>query len=135
MTGNDIHRAIDAVWRIESARVIASLARVVRDVGPRRGARPGRAPRRGSNSGPRAACLTIQVAWLTAAAKNRAIDRIRRAKLIERKHEEIGYEIESNPGRPRGCPRSRIDDDIGDDLLRLVFTACIRCSRPKRAPR
>jgi RNA polymerase sigma factor (sigma-70 family) len=63
-------------------------------------------------------------AWLTAAAKNRAIDRIRRAKLIERKHEEIGYEIESDRTDLAAALETAIDDDIGDDLLRLVFTAC-----------
>ncbi len=63
-------------------------------------------------------------AWLTAAAKNRAIDRIRRSKLIERKHEELGYEIESDQSDLAAALEAEIDDDIGDDLLRLMFTAC-----------
>ncbi len=123
MTGNDIHRAIDAVWRIESARVIASLARVVRDVGLAEELAQD-ALLAALEQWPASGVPDNPGAWLTAAAKNRAIDRIRRAKLIERKHEEIGYEIESNQADLAAALEAEIDDDIGDDLLRLVFTAC-----------
>jgi RNA polymerase sigma factor (sigma-70 family) len=123
VTRNHIHRTIDAVWRIESARVIASLARIVRDVGLAEELAQDAlvaALEQWTESG----VPDNPGAWLTAAAKNRAIDRIRRAKLIERKHEEIGYEIESDRTDLAAALETAIDDDIGDDLLRLVFTAC-----------
>ncbi|HVT33721.1 MAG TPA: sigma-70 family RNA polymerase sigma factor, partial [Rhodanobacteraceae bacterium] len=123
MTGKDIHRAIDAVWRIESARVIASLARVVRDVGLAEELAQD-ALVAALEQWPAGGVPDNPGAWLTAAAKNRAIDRIRRAKLILRKHEEIGYEIESDQADLAAALETAIDDDIGDDLLRLVFTAC-----------
>ena len=63
-------------------------------------------------------------AWLMATAKHRAIDRLRRSKLLERKHEELGRELEPQRGRPTPDLDAALDDDIGDDLLRLVFTAC-----------
>ena len=123
MTGNDIHRAIDAVWRIESARVIASLARVVRDVGLAEELAQD-ALVAALEQWPESGVPDNPGAWLTAAAKNRAIDRIRRAKLVERKHEEIGYEVESAQTDLAAALEAAIDDDIGDDMLRLVFTAC-----------
>ncbi len=119
----DTHRAIEAVWRIESARLIAGLTRLVRDVGLAEDlaqdallAALERWPTSGVPDNPGA--------WLMAAAKNRAIDRIRREKRLERKHEELGHEIES--GRDRAVPDldEAIDDDVGDDLLRLMFLAC-----------
>lgn len=121
MTAADTHRAIEAVWRIESARIIAALARMVRDVGlaedlaqdtfvaalqqwPESGVpdRPG--------------------AWLMATAKHRAIDVLRRRVRLERKHAEIGRALDA----PQDAPDidAMLDDDVGDDLLRLVFTAC-----------
>ena len=121
MTAADTHRAIEAVWRIESARIIAALARMVRDVGlaedlaqdtfvaalqqwPESGVpdRPG--------------------AWLMATAKHRAIDVLRRRARLERKHAEIGRALDA----PQDAPDidAMLDDDVGDDLLRLVFTAC-----------
>jgi len=123
VTGNDIHRAIDAVWRIESARVIASLARVVRDVGLAEELAQD-ALVAALEQWPESGVPDNPGAWLTAAAKNRAIDRIRRAKLVERKHEEIGYEVESAQTDLAAALEAAIDDDIGDDMLRLVFTAC-----------
>ena len=119
----DSHRAIEAVWRIESARLIAGLTRLVRDVGLAEDlaqdallAALERWPTSGVPDNPGA--------WLMAAAKNRAIDRIRREKRLERKHEELGHEIEA--GRDRVVPGldEAIDDDVGDDLLRLMFLAC-----------
>jgi RNA polymerase sigma factor (sigma-70 family) len=122
VTGNDIHRTIDAVWRIESARVIASLARVVRDVGLAEELAQD-ALVAALEQWPESGVPDNPGAWLTTAAKNRAIDRIRRTKLIERKHEEIGHEIESDQADLAAALETAIDDDIGDDLLRLVFTA------------
>src|ERR1700738_5411627 len=121
---SDTHRTIDAVWRIESARLIAALARIVGDVGlaeelaqdalvaaleqwPVSGmpARPG--------------------AWLMGTAKHRAIDLLRRRKTLDRKHEELGHELmgEQQELAERDFDAA-IEDDVGDDLLRLIFTAC-----------
>ena len=116
------HRAIDAVWRIESARLIAGLARMVGDVGLAEDlaqdalvAALERWPESGVPDNPGA--------WLMATAKHRAIDLLRRDKMLERKHAELGGELEA---RERAMPdlEAAIDDDIGDDLLRLIFTAC-----------
>ena len=123
MTASDTHRAIDAVWRIEQAKLIAGLARMVRDVGLAEElaqdaliAALERWPQEGIPDNPGA--------WLMATAKHRAIDRLRRNKLAERKHEELGHElaVEQETGGPD--LDAALDDDIGDDLLRLMFTAC-----------
>ncbi|TMQ51962.1 MAG: RNA polymerase sigma factor [Candidatus Eisenbacteria bacterium] len=123
MTATDTHRTIEAVWRIESARLIAGLARMVRDVGLAEDlaqdalvAALERWPESGVPDKPGA--------WLMATAKRRAIDRFRRGKLAERKHQELGREIEAQ--REMAVPDldAAIDDDIGDDLLRLMFTTC-----------
>jgi RNA polymerase sigma factor (sigma-70 family) len=122
MTTSETHRVIDAVWRIESARLIAGLARIVRDVGLAEElaqdalvAALERWPEAGVPDNPGA--------WLMATAKHRAIDLLRRAQLLERKHEELGRDLEA---QERTMPdfNAAIDDQIGDDLLRLVFTAC-----------
>ncbi len=119
----DIHRTIDAVWRIESPRLIAGLTRIVRDVGLAEDlaqdalvAALEQWPASGVPSNPGA--------WLMAAARNRAIDHFRRNKLIERKHEEIGYQLESRKDTTAVDLDSSLDDNIGDDLLRLIFMAC-----------
>jgi RNA polymerase sigma factor (sigma-70 family) len=120
MSAPDTHATIEAIWRIEQAKIIASLARMVRDVGRAEElaqdallAALQRWPERGIPDNP--------AAWLMATAKNRALDELRRAKLIERKHEEIGREMDE---RDEPDLDAALDDDIGDDLLRLVFTAC-----------
>src|SRR5437870_11274905 len=120
---SDIRRAIDAVYRIESARLIAGLARMVRDVGLAEDLAQDAlvaALERWAESG----VPDNPGAWLMATAKRRAIDRFRRSKLIERKHQELGREIEAQ--REMAVPDldAAIDDDIGDDLLRLMFTTC-----------
>jgi RNA polymerase sigma factor (sigma-70 family) len=114
------HRAIDAVWRIESAKLIAGLARIVRDVGLAEDlaqdalvAALERWPESGVPDNPGA--------WLMATAKHRAVDRLRRARMMERKHEEVGRDLEQ---AEEPDLEAAIDDDIGDDLLRLVFTTC-----------
>ncbi|MFP2926140.1 RNA polymerase sigma factor [Pyxidicoccus sp. 3LG] len=119
----EMHRAIDAVWRIESARVIAGVARMVRDVGLAEElaqdalvAALERWPRSGVPDNPGA--------WLMATAKHRAVDFMRRGKLLERKHEELGHELESEQERAVPDLDAALDDDVGDDLLRLIFTAC-----------
>jgi RNA polymerase sigma factor (sigma-70 family) len=119
----DIHRAIDAVWRIESPRLIAGLARMVRDVSLAEDlaqdalvAALERWPESGIPDNPGA--------WLMAAAKHRAIDTFRRKKLLERKHQELGREVDARQEAAVAALESAIDDHVGDDLLRLIFVAC-----------
>src|SRR3989454_858271 len=113
------HRVIDAVWRIESAKIIAGLTRIVRDVGLAEElaqdalvAALERWPGSGVPDNPGA--------WLMATAKHRAMDHFRRNKLLERKHEELGRELESQ----QESAVANFDADFGDDLLRLVFISC-----------
>jgi RNA polymerase sigma factor (sigma-70 family) len=117
-----IHRTIDAVWRMESAKVIAGLARIVRDVGLAEELAQD-ALVAALEQWPRSGVPDRPGAWLMASAKNRAIDRLRRAKLIERKHGEIGRELEIEEATVPDI-EAALDDDIGDDLLSLIFTAC-----------
>jgi RNA polymerase sigma-70 factor (ECF subfamily) len=123
VTAADLRSAIDAVWRIESARLIAGLTRMVRDVGVAEDlaqdalvAALERWPETGVPDNPGA--------WLMATAKRRANDLYRRDKLLERKHEQLGHELEARQEMAVPDLDAAIDDDIGDDLLRLVFTAC-----------
>jgi RNA polymerase sigma-70 factor (ECF subfamily) len=118
----DTHRAIDAVWRIESPRLIAGLARIVRDVGVAEDLAQD-ALVAALEQWPKAGVPDNPGAWLMAAAKHRAIDHFRRNTLLERKHEELGREFAT---REMVVPdlTSALDDDVGDDLLRLVFVSC-----------
>ena len=122
MTATETHRAIEAVWKIESARVIAGLTRIVRDVGVAEElaqdalvAALEKWPESGIPENPRA--------WLMSTAKHRAIDFLRRSTLVDRKHEDLGREMAV---REMEVPDlvAAMDDNIGDDLLRLVFIAC-----------
>ena len=119
----DTHRSIDAIWRIEQAKLIAGLARMVRDVGLAEELAQD-ALLAALEQWPRSGIPDKPGAWLMAAAKHRAIDRLRRAKLIERKHQELGREIEAEAAGALPDLDAALDDDIGDDLLRLVFIAC-----------
>jgi RNA polymerase sigma factor (sigma-70 family) len=123
VTATDIERAIDAVWRIESPRLIAGLARIVRDVGVAEDLAQD-ALVVALEQWPKSGVPNNPGAWLMAAAKNRAIDHFRRGKLLERKHEQLGYELETAQQNTTPDFDAALDDDIGDDLLRLVFTAC-----------
>jgi RNA polymerase sigma-70 factor, ECF subfamily len=123
VTATDTHRAIDAVWRIESPRLIAGLARIVRDVGVAEDLAQD-ALVAALEQWPDDGIPRNPGAWLMAAGKHRAIDYFRRNKLLERKHEELGYEIEVGQRQAPPDLDAAIDDDVGDDLLRLVFTAC-----------
>jgi RNA polymerase sigma-70 factor, ECF subfamily len=122
MSAIEAQRAIEAVWRIESAKIIAVLARMVRDVGVAEELAQDALvsaleqwPDKGVPDNP--------AAWLMVAAKNRALDRLRHARLVERKHEELRYDTEAlEPMAP--APEDSLDDEIGDDLLRLIFVAC-----------
>ena len=121
MTASDIHRVIDAVWRIESARVIGGLARIVRDVGVAEDLAQD-ALVAALKQWPESGVPDNPAAWLMGAAKHRAIDHLRRNQLLQRKHGELAYEIESS--RPAPDFAADLDDDVGDDMLRLMFTAC-----------
>ncbi len=123
MTDTETHRAIDAVWRIESARLIAGLARIVRDVGLAEELAQD-ALVAALEQWPESGVPRNPGAWLMAAAKHRAIDHLRRNKLFERKHEEIGRLHASAREEAEPERDAALDDDVGDDLLRLVFTAC-----------
>ena len=123
MTDSATHRAIDAVWRIESARLIAGLARMVRDVGLAEELAQD-ALVAALESWPDSGVPDNPGAWLMATAKRRAIDRLRRHALQARKHEEIARELEEVQADTALAPETAADDDIGDDLLRLVFVAC-----------
>lgn len=122
-TATDIHRTIDAVWRIESPRVIAGLARIVRDVGLAEDLAHD-ALVAALEQWPDSGVPRNPGAWLMAAGKHRAIDHFRRNKRLERKHEELGYELEAEREASAPDLDAALDDDVGDDLLRLVFTAC-----------
>jgi len=117
---SDIHRVIDAVWRIESARVIGGLARIVRDVGIAEDLAQD-ALVAALKQWPESGVPDNPAAWLMGAAKHRAIDHLRRKQLLQRKHGELAYEIESTTAPDFAAA---LDDDVGDDMLRLMFTAC-----------
>jgi len=119
----DVRRTVDAVWRIESPRLIARLARVVRDVGVAEELAQD-AFVAALEQWPRAGVPDNPAAWLMAAAKNRAIDHVRRNKLIESKHVELGRTTPVGNDDAVAELDAALDDDIGDDLLRLIFTAC-----------
>ncbi len=119
MANQEIHRTIDAVWRIESARLIAGLARIVRDIGTAEELAHD-ALVAALEQWPDAGIPRNPGAWLMASAKNKAIDHVRREKRLERRHDEIARETEST----REDETPDLDDDIGDDLLRLIFTTC-----------
>ena len=123
MTATDTHRAIDAVWRIESARLIAGLTRIVGDVGVAEDlaqdalvAALERWPESGIPDKPGA--------WLMATAKHRAFDLLRRDKMLDRKHAEVGHELEARQEMAVPDLDAALDDQVGDDLLRPVFISC-----------
>jgi RNA polymerase sigma-70 factor (ECF subfamily) len=123
VTAPDTHRAIDAVWRIESAKVIAGLVRMVRDIGLAEDLAHD-ALVAALQQWPESGIPRNPGAWLMAAAKHRAIDQFRRHKLLDRKHEELGRDVEARQEMAVAAFEATLDDDVGDDLLRLVFTAC-----------
>ena len=123
MRATDTHRAIEAVFRIERAKLIAGLVRMLRDVGLAEELAQD-ALLSALEQWPKSGIPDRPGAWLMAAAKNRAIDRLRRARLMERKHRELGRELEIGGEGAVPDLDAALDDDIGDDLLRLIFTAC-----------
>jgi RNA polymerase sigma factor (sigma-70 family) len=123
MAATEAHQAIEAVFRIEQAKLIAGLARMVRDVGL--------AEELAQDSlvtalaeWPKTGVPDKPGAWLMATAKRRAIDMFRRFKMVERKHAEIGRELDETAGGDLEEIEGALDDDIGDELLSLIFTAC-----------
>ncbi|HZL99950.1 MAG TPA: RNA polymerase sigma factor [Planctomycetota bacterium] len=127
MTASETHRAIDAIWKIESARLIAGLARIVRDVGLAEDLAQD-ALLAALEQWPAAGIPDNPGAWLMAAGKHRAIDQLRRGERLERKHAELGRELEARQERAgpelAAARDAALDDEVGDDLLRLVFTCC-----------
>jgi RNA polymerase sigma-70 factor (ECF subfamily) len=123
MTATETHRTIDAVWRIESARLIAGLTRIVRDVGVAEDLAQD-ALVAALEQWPDSGIPDKPGAWLMATAKHRAFDLLRRDKMLERKHVEVGHELEARQEMAAPDLDAAIDDQVGDDLLRLVFISC-----------
>ncbi|HYK20636.1 MAG TPA: sigma factor, partial [Pyrinomonadaceae bacterium] len=120
---NDVHRTIEAVWKIESTRLIAAIARVTRDIGSAEELAQDalvtaleRWPEEGIPDNP--------AAWLMTAAKRRAIDSLRRGLMLVQKHEEIARELEVQQQQLGEAMDQALDHVIDDDVLRLIFTAC-----------
>jgi RNA polymerase sigma-70 factor, ECF subfamily len=123
VTATEAHRAIEAVWRIESAKLIAGLARIVRDVGIAEDLAQD-ALVAALEQWPTSGVPDNPGAWLMATAKHRAIDQLRRKTLLERKHEQLGHELEGRQQMSVADIDAALDDHVGDDLLRLVFISC-----------
>jgi RNA polymerase sigma factor (sigma-70 family) len=123
MTAPEVHRTVEAVWRIESAKLIAALARMVRDVGLAEDLAQD-ALVSAFEQWPRTGVPEKPGAWLMAAARRRAIDHLRRGTMLARKHEQLGYELEDQQESAVPDLEAAIDDHVGDDLLRLILAAC-----------
>ena len=123
VTAIDTHHAIEAVWRIESAKLIAGIARIVRDVGIAEDLAQD-ALVAALEQWPTSGVPDNPSAWLMATAKHRAIDQLRRKTLLERKHEQLGHELEAQQEMSVADIDAALDDHVGDDLLRLVFISC-----------
>src|SRR6185312_1166505 len=122
MPAVDIHGSIDAVWRIESPKLIASLTRIVRDIGLAEDLAQD-ALVAALEQWPKSGVPENPGAWLMATAKHRAIDHFRRNTILDRKHEELGREVAEQEMKVPDL-NAALDDNVGDDLLRLVFIAC-----------
>jgi RNA polymerase sigma-70 factor (ECF subfamily) len=120
---DDAHRAIEAVWRIESARLIAGLTRLVRDVGVAEDMAHD-ALVAALEQWPESGVPDNPGAWLMATAKHRAIDRLRRSQMQDSKHQELAGVLGALREGPESDLATSLDDDVGDDLLRLMFIAC-----------
>jgi RNA polymerase sigma factor (sigma-70 family) len=123
VTASDTHRAIDAVWRLESARIIAGLTRMVRDVGVAEELAQD-ALVVALEKWPESGVPDNPGAWLMATAKHRAIDLLRRNKRLETKQEQLGRELETGQDTTEAEIDAALDDDVGDDVLRLMFISC-----------
>jgi RNA polymerase sigma factor (sigma-70 family) len=125
VNASDTHRAINAVWKIESPKLIAALSRIVRDVGLAEELAQD-ALVAALEQWPESGVPENPGAWLMATAKHRALNALRRGKMLDRKHQELGHELEAEARLERVEKELEdvIDDDVGDDLLRLIFTSC-----------
>jgi RNA polymerase sigma factor (sigma-70 family) len=123
VTDSATNRAIDAVWRIESAKLIVGLTRMVRDVGLAEDLAQD-ALVAALEQWPESGVPDNPGAWLMATAKRRGIDAMRHGKIVERKQDDIGHEIKAQRDATAIDLDAAIDDDVGDDLLRLVFISC-----------
>ncbi|WP_460338920.1 RNA polymerase sigma factor [Actinoallomurus acanthiterrae] len=123
MTATEVHRTIDAIWRLESARIIAGLTRMMRDVGVAEELAQD-ALVAALEQWPESGVPDNPGAWLMATAKHRAIDRIRRDKRLELKQQEIGRDLETRPDPTDAELEAALEEDLGDDLLRLMFISC-----------
>ena len=123
MTRQKAADAIDAVWRIESARLIAGLARLVGDIGVAEDLAQD-ALVAALEQWPESGVPDNPGAWLMATAKHRAIDHLRRGKMQDKKHEHLGRELEERQVSPEQDLAAAMDDHVGDDVLSLIFTAC-----------
>ena len=123
MTATDTHRTINAVWRMESARIIAGIARMVGDVGLAEDFAQD-ALVAALEQWPESGVPDNPGAWLMAVAKRRAIDQLRRRTRLDRTEAKLTIEVETQLEGAVPDPDAALDDDIGDDMLRLMFTAC-----------
>ncbi len=119
----DINRTVETVFRIERARLIAGLTRIVRDVGLAEELAQD-ALVTALAEWPKSDVPDNPAAWLMAAAKRRAIDNLRRGKMMARKHADIGRDLDEASEHPAEAIEAALDDDVGDELLSLIFTAC-----------
>jgi RNA polymerase sigma-70 factor (ECF subfamily) len=123
MASGDTHRVVESIWRMESARIIAGLTRIVLDVGLAEELAQD-ALVAALEQWPESGIPDNPGAWLMAAAKHRAIDLWRRNKRLEPKHEELGRELQAQQETAVADLHAAIEDEVGDDLLRLVFISC-----------
>lgn len=123
MAATDTHQTIEAVFRIEQARLIAGLARMVRDVSLAEELAQD-ALVIALSEWPKTGVPANPGAWLMATAKRRAIDTFRRNKMLARKHAEIGSDLDDERDMSAETIEAALDDDVGDELLSLIFTAC-----------
>src|ERR1044072_9339502 len=140
MTPPSVAETIDAVWRIESARLIAGVARIVGDIGVAEDLAHD-ALVAGLAQWPDSGIPDNPGAWLMGTAKHRAIDYLRRGTMQAVKHEQIGRALDEQQHRPEAALADAMDDHVGDDLLRLIFTTChpvlpteARGAAPPRVP-
>ena len=131
MTADDTHHAILAAWRVEQPRLITGLSRMLRDV-PLAEELTQDALLAALEHWPSSGIPERPGAWLMATAKRRALDHLRRARMLARKHELVALELEAEQ---QAMPdlEAALDDDIGDEMLRLIFTACHPLLSPRRA--
>jgi RNA polymerase sigma factor (sigma-70 family) len=123
MTTDQVHRTIETVWRIESAKLIATLTRLVRDVDLAEDLAQD-ALLIALRQWPETGIPPNPAAWLMSTAKHRAIDRLRREQVAERKYSELGHQLELEQSASSATFETAVDEEVGDDLLRLIFIAC-----------